>query len=598
MKDINNKVVTTHTNKTGFFTSHDGTDLFFQHWKPKKASKKAIVMFHRGHEHSDRMSHIVRELGLDNYHFFAWDARGHGNSPGERGFAPSVAHVVKDIDSFITYLSLTYKIPVKNMIILGQSVGAVSVATWLHDYAPKVKAAILASPAFKVKLYVPLAIPALKLLKSFSKEERYVNSYVKGNFLSHDPQRVEEYNTDKNITKAISVGMLVDLHDTAKRIVADSYAVSQPVLMLVSGNDFVVEKSPQYEFFAKLASPLKELHELPDFYHDTLGEQNRELAYQYIRQFITKIENTPVVQEDLTKTNPYHFSYLELENLSRDSNVVEEKLFDFQSKMLKFGSQFSEALKVGERTGYDSGSTLDYVYQDQATSDNLFGKIIDRTFLNAIGWKGIRIRKENLEKAFKWVSSQHSDIKFVDIAAGHGRYDVDFLKTLPLDSFSATLSDYSELNVKAGQKLIVENGLSSNVRFVQGNAFSTSYVKEISTNANLVVVSGLYELYPDNNLLQASLAGISEGIEIGGYLVYTNQPWHPQLKFIAKVLTSHRGGDSWVMRRRTQEEMDQLVESNGFQKVQQYIDPYGIFTLQAVKPRTSGRGCNASSNNV
>jgi hypothetical protein len=31
-------------------------------------------------------------------------------------------------------------------------------------------------------------------------------------------------------------------------------------------------------------------------------------------------------------------------------------------------------------------------------------------------------------------------------------------------------------------------------------------------------------------------------IEPGGYLVYTGQPWHPQLEMIARALTSHRGG--------------------------------------------------------
>ena len=41
--------------------------------------------------------------------------------------------------------------------MIAQSVGAVLVATWIHDYAPAIRGLVLASPAFKVKLYVPLA---------------------------------------------------------------------------------------------------------------------------------------------------------------------------------------------------------------------------------------------------------------------------------------------------------------------------------------------------------------------------------------------------------------------------------------------------------
>lgn len=571
-----------YINKELSFVSHDGVSLYYQQWK-KEGNKKAIIMFHRGHEHSNRIKHLVHELNLQDYDFYAWDARGHGKSPGDRGYAPNVAHVVKDIDYFIKHISRIHNIDIRDMIVLGQSVGAVTLSTWLHDYAPKVKAAILASPAFKVKLYVPLAIPALKALQRISNKEKYVSSYVKGELLSHDPLRIEEYNTDKTITKPISVGMLVDLYDTSKRIVADAYAIETPVLMLVSGNDWVVEKEPQYAFFAKLPSKCKELHEIPNFYHDTLGEAHREVAFDYIRNFIEKIENETLEKNNLTTPNTHHFSYMELNDLKQYQNPLEERFYDLQKRALKFASKFSDSIRVGTETGFDSGSTLDYVYRNQVTSDNPLGKLIDKTYLNAVGWKGIRVRKENLEKAFSWVHQRKPLLKFVDIAAGHGRYDIDFLKTLNKESYSAILNDYSELNLVEGKKLITDYNLEQNIIFQKGNAFDTEYVKILTKDANLVVVSGLYELYPDNQIIENSLRGISEGIEEGGYLVYTNQPWHPQLKFIAKVLSSHRQGQPWVMRRRTQEEMDQLVEKFGFDKVEQFIDPYGIFTVSIAK---------------
>jgi hypothetical protein len=83
--------------------------------------------------------------------------------------------------------------------------------------------------------------------------------------------------------------------------------------------------------------------------------------------------------------------------------------------------------------------------------------------------------------------------------------------------------------------------------------------------------------------VRRSLAGLAAAIEPGGYLVYTGQPWHPQLAFIARALTSHRGGAAWVMRRRTQAEMDALVEAAGFRKVAQRIDRWGIFTVSLAR---------------
>ena len=76
------------------FRTHDGVDLFYRHWPaPAAPARGAIVLFHRGHEHSGRMAHLVDELDLPDFDFFAWDARGHGRSPGERGYAPSFARI-------------------------------------------------------------------------------------------------------------------------------------------------------------------------------------------------------------------------------------------------------------------------------------------------------------------------------------------------------------------------------------------------------------------------------------------------------------------------------------------------------------------------
>jgi alpha-beta hydrolase superfamily lysophospholipase len=63
------------------FQTHDGVALFYRHW-PALAheSRGAIVMLHRGHEHSGRMDHLPAELDLPDFDFFAWDARGHGRA--------------------------------------------------------------------------------------------------------------------------------------------------------------------------------------------------------------------------------------------------------------------------------------------------------------------------------------------------------------------------------------------------------------------------------------------------------------------------------------------------------------------------------------
>src|SRR5947208_14887458 len=114
------------------------------------------------------------------------------------------------------------------------------------------------------------------------------------------------------------------------------------------------------------------------------------------------------------------------------------------------------------------------------------------------------------------------------------------------------------------------------------DAFDREAVARIQPRATIGIVSGLYELFPSNDLVLNSLAGLAEAIEPGGYLIYTNQPWHPQMEFIGRVLRN-REGRPWIMRRRTTAEMDQLVRASGFEKIDMEVDQWGMFTVSIAR---------------
>src|SRR5574341_2402102 len=160
------------------FTTWDGSELLYRAWLAPEPANKALVLFHRGHEHSGRFQDFVEALALEDVSVFAWDARGHGRSPGERGYAPSLGCLIKDVDKFVGHISREHGVALENMVVLGHSVGAVLVSAWVHDYAPPIRALVLATPAVRVKLYVPLAIPGLRLLKALL-GKCFIKSYVK-----------------------------------------------------------------------------------------------------------------------------------------------------------------------------------------------------------------------------------------------------------------------------------------------------------------------------------------------------------------------------------------------------------------------------------
>lgn len=580
------------------FETHDGQPLFYRHWPATSATGQApqgaVVLFHRGHEHSGRIAHLVDELGLPGHAFFAWDARGHGRSPGERGYSPSLATSVRDIQTFIDHIATEHGIPVERIAVVAQSVGAVLASTWVHDYAPRIRALVLASPVFKVKLYVPLARPGLKLMHKL-RGKFFVNSYVKARFLTHDPERIASYQQDPLITRPIAVNILLDLYETAGRIVADAAAITVPTQLLISGADWVVHRGPQDAFYERLGSSVKERIVLDGFYHDTLGERDRAQAVAAARRFIVREFETPSAPVSLLSADRGGAFKDESDRLAQPLSPASPAgiYWGLTRAGLKFGGLLSDGVRLGHKTGFDSGSTLDYVYCNKAQGRFGVGPMVDRNYLDAIGWRGIRQRKVNIEEllgvAIGSLRAAGVPVRILDIAAGHGRYVLEALAAKGINGAAAQqvqsilLRDYSDINVQQGRALIRSKGLSDIARFEKGDAFDGDDLAALDPAPTLAIVSGLYELFGDNGMVSRSLGGLSRAVAPGGYLVYTGQPWHPQLEFIARALTSHRAGSAWVMRRRSQAEMDELVRQAGFEKIAQRIDPWGIFTVSLAR---------------
>ena len=559
------------------FTSWDGAELFYRSWIRNRATDKALLLFHRGHEHSGRWQETVDSLDLGDVAIFGWDARGHGRSPGERGAAKSLHDVIKDVDAFTRHVSEKFSIPTQNMIVLAHSLAAVAVTAWVHDYAPPIRAMILATAAFHVKLYVPFAIPALRIVRP-----RFVKSYVKSKMLTHDREQAARYDSDRLIFRQIAVNVLLDLHDTANRLVADASAIQTPTLMIGAGKDWVVSLKAQQKFFDRLSSTHKRFEVFPAAYHAIFHETNRHDAIALVREFVRDCFANAATDPSLLNADKNGYTAEEHECLKNNGSAR----FAVARAGLKVAGRLSRGIEIGWRCGFDSGLSLDYVYKNKPNGWSPLGRLIDKSYLNSIGWRGIRQRKTNLEKTLRFLilkaHRENRTVRILDIAAGAGRYVIETIRDMPDIPIGATLCDYKQENVDAVRALADSLNVDGAVVARRSDAFDRESLARIQPRATIGIVSGLYELFPSNELVLNSLRGLADAIEPGGYLIYTNQPWHPQLQFIAQVLVN-REGERWIMRRRTTAEMDELVRVAGFEKIDMEIDQWGMFTVSVAR---------------
>lgn len=569
----------------------DGVELFYRAWIPREPARKALVIFHRGHEHSGRLTDVVRDLHLRDVAVFAWDARGHGYSGGPRGYAPSFGRLTRDADEFIRWISEAHGIRVEDIVVLGHSVGAVTVAAWVHDYAPAVRAMVLVTPALRVRLYAPFARTALRVMRLFFRRRpMFVSSYVKGRLLTHDEEQARRYDEDPLISRRIAVNVLLGLQETATRLMADAEAIRTPALVLAGGSDWVVDLGAEREFFGRLGANVKRMRVFDGMRHDILHEKDRRAVFNDIRVFVRGAFARDEIPSD-TDDEAYTRDEYERMRAPLPRFSAKRIWFAAQRAFLKTYGRLSDGIRLGWRAGFDSGSSLDYVYENRARGALLLGRVIDRFYLNNVAWAGIRQRKANIEKllgeAVERVTATGSPVRILDVAAGQGRYVLDVLASLADEKTRALLRDYSPANVEAGRALAARLGLKG-VAFEQADAFDGASYESLNPRPNIAIVSGLFELFPENAPVRRCLAGIADAIEDGGYLIYTAQPWHPQIEMIARVLTN-REGEPWVMRRRTQRELDALVRDAGFEKIRTEVGGRGIFTVSIAKRRGDGR---------
>src|SRR5438034_8279360 len=99
---------------------------------------------------------------------------------------------------------------------------------------------------------------------------------------------------------------------------------------------------------------------------------------------------------------------------------------------MKGPGRLSRGIDLGWKHGYDSGIMLDYIYENRAQGLTPLGRLIDRSYLNAIGWRGIRVRRTLVERALGWAIEQTHGagrpVRLLDIASGPGPYGLATLR--------------------------------------------------------------------------------------------------------------------------------------------------------------------------
>lgn len=271
----------------------------------------------------------------------------------------------------------------------------------------------------------------------------------------------------------------------------------------------------------------------------------------------------------------------DLDDLTRPLPILSAKglRYGFARGFMATVGRLSQGIRTGWEHGFDSGEMLDYVYENRARGTTPLGRLIDRAYLDAPGWAGIRNRGALLHATIRRETgamvAARGPVALADLACGGGRYVLDALGDLGRCGLpvAATLRDYRPENVARATANARQRGVAATIE--QADAFDDTALEPLS-GTDLVIVSGLHEIVADDTLVSRHLAQIADLLPPHGRLILTVQPDHPQLEFIARVLVSHTGRP-WAMRLRPLHLTEAWLSAAGLGVERLAFEPSGIF---------------------
>lgn len=253
--------------------AQDGTSLHVSGWRPPGGSYAAVGVVHGMYAHGGMFAGLGRSLAADGVAAYALDLRGHGRSPGQRGFARSEASLCRDVRAFFEALAVWE--PARPRFLYGHSMGAVLVLDAALAASAPPDGVVVSAPPFEPTAAPPPVRTLCRVLSRLAPWLPLPTGGGAGRGL-RDPEVRAAYAADGLRHPWATPGLADAILSCAERVAERAGELDVPLLLLQGEADAVARPEGARAFLDALATPDVRARFYPGQRHELHNDTGRE----------------------------------------------------------------------------------------------------------------------------------------------------------------------------------------------------------------------------------------------------------------------------------------------------------------------------------
>jgi len=266
------------------FLGSDGLRFYYQRWLPDSMTAHAvIVMLHGDFAHSSWYMNLPEHEVPPGYAVYAYDRRGWGRSPGQRGYIDRWGENIEDLDASLQVVRT--KEPDCPIFLMGHTGSASIVLDYANQHPRDLNGVFCVSPVLSTGDAVLL--PLRLLLHFLTKVLPHLTIDVRRRFnaqastISRDPTLVKFIQEDQFRNTRITPRWLTESKRAMQRVMEQAADIQVPLLILIGGADRNSSTETTKLYFHNVTIEDKESREYPGAYANLLSETNYEKALKH-----------------------------------------------------------------------------------------------------------------------------------------------------------------------------------------------------------------------------------------------------------------------------------------------------------------------------